>query len=573
MRALTLIQKFSLLCFLALLLFAVVFGFVVTSSLEENMVSRTKDLTAKIISDEVRRGFSAGDFDGVKSGVAYDEFSQRLERIVGFPHIERLKVWSPEAVVLWADSKEVVGQSFPDNADFLRAARGEVVSEISGLGKAENEHERVHGRLLELYVPVSFSPGSEVTVIFEIYQNLTTLFEDIAAHKRMVWTAILAGFLLLYMVLFGVVWGASRMIERQHLEIARSEERYRSLIAAAHDGIISMDQEGRIVLFNDAAQRIFLRSAREMLGRSPEDLMPEDYRGKHREGMEGMLAGAARTIMGRTVEMKGIKKDGEIFPVDLSLSVSGNNGDLLVTGIIRDITERRAMQDQLINSEKLATVAIIAGSIGHEINNTVAGLMGYAELLRADPDNGRLVRKSAEVFTTQTDRLRLHGQNLLRLSKPRDPEMMPLDVNAFVERVTDLLVVCGTLKMYEIRKIFSPDLPRIMGDETLLEQVFRNLEINASHAMGSHGVLTLRTELSADGLYAELTVEDTGQGIPADKQEKVFLPFYTTKEKGKGTGLGMYIVKQIVEQHRGHVRLESEEGKGTAVTVSIPVIT
>jgi signal transduction histidine kinase len=126
--------------------------------------------------------------------------------------------------------------------------------------------------------------------------------------------------------------------------------------------------------------------------------------------------------------------------------------------------------------------------------------------------------------------------------------------------------------MYSIVKEYSENLPLVLGDEMLLEQVIRNLEINAAHAMGDQGTLTLNTRASEDKSFVEFSITDTGHGIPDDQRDQIFLPFYTTKEKGKGTGLGMYIVKQIVEQHKGYIQLKSDIGVGTSITIGLPVV-
>ena len=243
-----------------------------------------------------------------------------------------------------------------------------------------------------------------------------------------------------------------------------------------------------------------------------------------------------------------------------------------MTEIIRDISERKAIQEQLINAEKQASVSIIAGSIGHELNNVISALLGYAQLLMRKSDDKKLAKESAEVFSTQTQRLKIHASNLLSLSKPQEPEMKPMVLNSLLDKVTDLLFVSGLLKQYTIVKEYSEDLPLVLGDEMLLEQVVRNLEINAAHAMDNQGILTVNTKFSEDNSHVEFSITDTGHGIPNDRRHQIFLPFYTTKEKGKGTGLGMYIVKQIVEQHKGYIQLKSEVGVGTAVTIGLPIM-
>lgn len=571
MRKMTLIQRFSLLCLVALVLFGIVFGWIVTTSLEHNMLMRSNQITVSIILEEVRNEFVADDLITPKIGSDYDAFTKRVKHLSFGPNIERIKIWNKDKVVVWSDNKKLVGQRFPDNKDLDEALSGKTVSGISQLRKPEHKFERQFERLLELYIPIRFEPQGDIVAVFEIYQNLDPLYVDISYQKQIVWTSTILGFAFLYVTLFGIVWRASRRIEAQTKEIVRSEERYRSLVQSAQDGIISIDRNGKVILFNKAAEQIFGYSAEEVMGQDLSILMPEQYRAKYQAGVSRFFETGEATNIGKTIELEGLRRDGQVFPMELSLSASGEADSLIVTGILKDISERKAIQEQLINAEKQALVSVIAGSIGHELNNIVTGLMGYAELLMMKPDDRELAQKSAEIFSRQAQRLKLHAQNLLSLSKPPEPKMKLIDINSLLDDVTEMLFVSGVLKMYTIVKEYSEDLPQVLGDEMLLEQVIRNLEINAAHAMGNQGILTLRTGLSEDKSYVEFSIKDTGHGIPDDRRHQIFLPFYTTKEKGKGTGLGMYIVKQIVEQHKGYIKLESEVGVGTTVTVGLPL--
>jgi two-component system sensor kinase FixL len=572
MRKITLIQKFSILCLAVLVLFGIVFGWIITTSLEHNILDRSKKVTAIIVSEEVQKELADTDLITPKMGSEFDAFAERVKHLSLGPDIVRIKVWNKGQVVVWSDEKRLVGQRFPDNEELKGALNGEITSEISTLKKSEQKFERQFKRLLELYVPIRFNGKTDIETVFEIYQNLDHLYADISHLKSIVWTSVISGFVFLYLILFGIVWRASRHIEAQTKEIVQSEERYRSLVRSAHDGIVAIDRKGKVILFNEAAAKMFGYSPEEVIGQPLTMLLPEQYITKHIGGVSRFFETGETTLIGKTIEMEGSRRDGQAFPVELSLSASGVEDSLIVTEIIRDISERKAIQEQLINAEKQASVSIIAGSIGHELNNVISALMGYAQLLMRKSDDKKLAKESAEVFSTQTQRLKIHASNLLSLSKPQEPEMKPMVLNSLLDKVTDLLFVSGLLKQYTIVKEYSEDLPLVLGDEMLLEQVVRNLEINAAHAMDNQGILTVNTKFSEDNSHVEFSITDTGHGIPNDRRHQIFLPFYTTKEKGKGTGLGMYIVKQIVEQHKGYIQLKSEVGVGTAVTIGLPIM-
>ncbi len=180
------------------------------------------------------------------------------------------------------------------------------------------------------------------------------------------------------------------------------------------------------------------------------------------------------------------------------------------------------------------------------------------------------MRQCAQMFRTQSQRLHLHAKNLLSLSKPREPRIQPIAITALLDRVTEMLTVSGPLKKFAVHREYEWNLPPVQGDELLLEQVIMNLEINASHAMGDQGALTLRARRAEDGEAVEFSVSDTGHGIPEYRRNQIFLPHFTTKEKGKGTGLGLFISKRIVEQHAGTIETVSVVGRGSTFTIRLP---
>lgn len=569
-KRLTLLQGFTLLCLAALVAFGIILGLVVTATLEQDMVARAKQTTAAIVLHEVTKEFPTEPWEP-KTGPDYDVFTEKVSHLTFGPDVVRVKVWNKGKFVVWSDDRRLVGEQFLDNDELISALNGEIESEISRLDKKEQQFEVDFQRLLELYVPVQFEDQPDVAVVFEIYQNLDPLYADISANRRAVWISIIAGFSLLFTILVGIVRGASRRITRQNQDIVMSEKKYRGLVDSAQDAIVSIGSDGIIVLFNKAAENIFGYSAEEATGKSITEIMPEHFPTSHQSGLRRFLETTESTMVGKNVEVEGLRKNGQHFPLELSLSVSGRDENRIITGILRDISERKAMQAQLIEAEKTATVSLIAGSIGHELNNVVTSLKGFAELLQKTPDDKQLAEECAGIFHTESQRLQTHARNLLTIGQPKKPEMKHLSLDSLIDRVTELLKVSGLLKPFVITRNYSVGLPSILADEMQLEQVIRNLEINAVHAMGNRGTMTLGTRASKDGLSAEFWITDTGHGIPEDKREQIFVPFYTTKEKGKGTGLGMYIIKQTVEQHNGYIHLESKVGVGTTITIGFPL--
>ncbi|MBF0327837.1 MAG: PAS domain S-box protein [Nitrospirae bacterium] len=571
MRKLTLVEGFSLICFVAMVLFCFILGSVMTKTMERDQLDRAKKLTATIVAALIKDEFKPEEIAEPMVGDAYEKISKRIRHLYFGPDVIRLKIWNRESVVVWSDNPKIVGKAFPDNRDLMEALKGDVFSEIKEPKKTENALERNFGKLLELYVPIRFDGEKSVMIVVEAYQNLDPFYEYINNQKRNIWLMVTVGFSFLYLLLFGIVWRASRLIDVQTREIVISEEKYRGLVESAQDCIVSTDKDGLVVLFNKAAEAVWGYTNKDAMGRAFELLVAE----RHREALRIMIRSCAESfdkkLHEKTVEIEGQRKNGEIFPMDISMFSSGAGESLIITGIIRDISERKEMEMQLVMAERQASVSLIAGGIGHELKNVIQSLLGYAELLLLKPKDAELAQKCASMFSKECWRLNTHAINLLELSKPKKPQMVTLDINLLLNKVTDMLVTSGMLKLFTIEKKCHEEPLYVVGDEMLLDQVIRNLEINAAHAMENKGVLTVSSGISDDRIFAEFTIEDTGYGISEDKREEIFVPFYTTKEKGKGTGLGLYIVKQIVEQHKGYIRVSSNVGIGTIFTVGLPL--
>ncbi len=217
---LTLLQRFSLLAFVALLGANLFLGWVISRAITEDAILTAKAQTAKIVQEEVSKEFVPEELANPAPQIA-----SRLQHLNYGPDVVRVKVWNRDYVVVWSDDQRLIGQRFPDNEELAEALRGEIPSSISSLEKSEHSLERPYGRLLELYVPIRFTPGGEVLNIFEIYQNLEPCYEDIGRQKHMFWRASLASFATLYLLLFGIVRGASRKIDHQMQVITESESK------------------------------------------------------------------------------------------------------------------------------------------------------------------------------------------------------------------------------------------------------------------------------------------------------------------------------------------------------------
>ncbi len=235
---------------------------------------------------------------------------------------------------------------------------------------------------------------------------------------------------------------------------------------------------------------------------------------------------------------------------------------------LQRLVEKRTRQ--LLHAEKLATLGKIAGQIGHEINNSLSILKGRLQLLQKAVPEINEAKLNYRILLREIDKLGIHSRNLLSFGRPVQPDYGMNDVTGILEESFRNLWFSGVLKNYDVKREYADEIPAIHCDAHQLEQVFTNVFLNAHHAMGDEGTITISIKLSQNRQYVEISVSDTGHGIPEEQFEKIFEPFYTTKTDGKGTGLGLSVVKNIIDAHHGYIRIESKINIGTKFIIGLP---
>jgi len=355
------------------------------------------------------------------------------------------------------------------------------------------------------------------------------------------------------------------MEEFPTLPDAETCEHYRLLVENSLDGIYLI-QDGCFIYANPEFLRIFGYTAEQLAGRPVLDLVAEEDHDLVREGVRRREAGEEQR---RRYEFRGRRADGSIIDLEVISTHVTRRGGGAIQGSLRDITERKRLQAQLIAAERHGLLGQIAGSIGHEIGNIVAGLTIYCDLMKRHLDEPDRIRHLTDIFATQVERLSIHVDNLLTLGRPRAVKFEPLEPAAILDESTNLLVESGVLKHVTIVRQYAPRLPLVVGDRNQLIQIFTNLGINAAHAMDEGGTLVLSINPTPAGDFLEIAVQDDGCGIPPENVQRLFEPFYTTKGEGKGTGLGLAVVRQIVEGHGGDIALESVPSGGTRVVIRL----
>jgi PAS domain S-box-containing protein len=365
-------------------------------------------------------------------------------------------------------------------------------------------------------------------------------------------------------------------------ERERSMDLLRTVLGSVNDAILTIDARGTIGSANPAAERSFGYPAAELIGANVRVLMPEPYRDEHDQYLANYLRTGVAKVIGIGREVEGRRKDGSTFPAELTVTEFLLDGERHFTGVVRDTTARKRLEDQFRQSQKMDAVGRLAGGVAHDFNNLLTVINGYSDLLLMDQPAGDPGREPLAAIRDAGERAARLTQQLLAFSRKAIVEPKTLDLNALVEDSARLLRrLIGEDVVLLVRP--DPALPPVHADPGQLEQVLMNLVVNARDAMPTGGRLRVETRAVAHapddparppgrrpGWYAELCVSDTGHGMTDEVKGKVFEPFFTTKGVGKGTGLGLAVVHGVVEQSGGHIAVESAVGAGTTFRLLFP---
>jgi PAS domain S-box-containing protein len=365
-----------------------------------------------------------------------------------------------------------------------------------------------------------------------------------------------------------------------------SEAKQGAILEAANDAIITMDAQLAIREFNPAAEQMFGYRRLDILGRNVEILLPPMERAVAIGAMSQYLSTGRGPLAGRQLELAAVRADGTEFPVELTGALVGSERNRAMTGFVRDITERRQLEEQLRQSQKLEAIGRLASGVAHDFNNILMSIMGSADLILMDAkgaEGNETLSAEASEIKLSVERGAGLTRQLLAFSRRQATRAQLFDLGA---------VVIGMETM--LRRLIGPEIdfrivrnasPTVKADPAQIEQVILNLVINARDAMPEGGRLTVTLdEVDLDewaaammgetqaGRYTRLSVTDTGTGMDEQTRARLFEPFFTTKAQGKGTGLGLSIVYGIVKQSGGHITVVSEPGQGATFLIYLPLV-
>ncbi|MGD9123712.1 MAG: ATP-binding protein [Desulfarculaceae bacterium] len=343
------------------------------------------------------------------------------------------------------------------------------------------------------------------------------------------------------------------------LEAHQAREHLQHLLDTASDVILIADQKGEITYANQAA---------EDLGFIPQDLIGRSLASLFSDSARADMIISSPLRHSEELELKTPAEETRLALV----STTPVQETSQILAIVRDITHRKALERQLMQAEKLASVGILAAGVAHEIGNPLSAISGYAQLMSKDDISGEERTEFSDAIAGQAERINKIIRDLLDYSRPSSFKGQAVEVNQAIEAVLNMFFTEKRLRSANltIKKDLAPELPKVNIDRDQLQQVVLNMVMNAAQAMEEGGRLMLTTEVQK-GLVC-ISFADSGPGIAREHLPLLFDPFFTTKPPGQGTGLGLSICERIVSQAGGRIQVKSRPGKGTTFTVWLPPV-
>ncbi len=342
----------------------------------------------------------------------------------------------------------------------------------------------------------------------------------------------------------------------------------REAVENTNEAFVTIDENHTILFFNKAAERIFGYSREEVIGKDLDTILSPTCRKDHRLAVSRYLATRQPLLIGHETEMQAARKNGEVFPLSISFSVAEIDGRCYFTGIIADLTDTKALREQVSKAERLAALGQIVAEITHDMKGPLLVIGAYArQVLRAMADE-KIIPKLKTVIS-EVERMERLLAEVNEYYLPRKMNVVRFDMNALLEEVCTETRQASEGQALQIECRIDPQPALVEGDKDKWKQAVMNVVKNGIEAMGAGGKIIMKSAQRNGRIHVEIA--DTGRGIAEENLGRIFTPFFTTKTGG--TGLGLPICKRIVEEHPGSsIDLTSEEGKGTVVKLALPSV-
>ena len=368
-------------------------------------------------------------------------------------------------------------------------------------------------------------------------------------------------------------------VEGLEEKLQRSNAFLKNLILSSVDGVIAADRKGKIFIFNDAAVEITGYSMYEGLHKLMiQDIYPrDDIAYDIMKKLRSKDFGGKGKLKLYQVDLKS--KNGTNVPIRLNAAIVYDGKEEVATiGFFHDLREEIEMKEklektrlQLLQADKMASLGKLSAGVAHQLNNPLGSITLFTKLVLEEYDLEDAIREDLSRILKDAQRCRDTVKELLEFARQTRYQIKPHDINTALSRTLFLLDKQTLFHNIEIQREFSEDLPLVPGDIQQLNHVFMNLIINAAQAMAGNGVLALKTEHLAEKNRVLIEISDTGPGIPEEILPHIFDPFYTTKDEGEGTGLGLSMAYSIIKEHNGLIEARNKKGGGAVFTVELPL--
>jgi len=349
--------------------------------------------------------------------------------------------------------------------------------------------------------------------------------------------------------------------------VAQEGVKYKGVVETARDAVVTIDESHRIVFFNKAAEEMFGYSKEEVMGQDLSIIIPRPHKDRHREYVRRYVETRRGKFIDHTVDLTAERRCGEEFPISISFSVAELGGHLLMTAMMRDMSEVKAMERKLLQNERLASIGRALSFVTHEVKNPLVVIGGFARSLLRESGLSHGQREKLEIIAGEVKRLEGLLEEIQDFSKPLRLNRERLHLGPFLEGEISILRDSEICREVRVDVSVEGD-PVVRADREKLRQVLVNLIKNSLEAMEKRGNILVKAAQGSEG-HVEITVEDDGKGIPEDKVEDLFQPFFTTKPGG--TGLGLPLCRKIVGDHGGDMSMRPRPGGGTIVTIRLPL--
>lgn len=351
---------------------------------------------------------------------------------------------------------------------------------------------------------------------------------------------------------------------------SEDQARLKSIVETAVDGIITIDERGKVDSFNPAAERIFGYTASEVLGRNVSILMPAPLRDEHDDYLKRYVTTGEKKIIGTGREVVGRRKDGSTFPMRLAVGEFRLGDQRMFTGVVHDLTQQKLAEERALRSERLAAVGQMLTVLTHESRNALQLTQANLEMLVMEVDDRPEARDYVSRIQTAQDRLGRLFQELREFAAPISLDVATCNLGHLVGQVLNELSALHGDREIRLQQAGAETDQHCSADPYRMHQVFRNLLENSIAACSDPVVISAKwSEIELNNRPAlRVSLCDNGPGLPPEQREKVFEPFFTTKSKG--TGLGLTITKRIIESHGGRIAVENNGSTGAEFVITLP---